>query len=343
MNTLWFLGRWHVLALHLPIGIVLVTVLLECCAWSTKFRHLTRVAPLLWALAALSAVLTVALGLAHATEGGFDPTQLAAHRAWALTLTASICAAWLLLVYADGFYRRIQPVVALAMLVMLFGTGHYGGNLTHGSSYLIQYAPFVFGVRANGGAGTAPAEGAAATADGAASAAESATPMLSELLESGLLARLVALGDSHLVIGMNAPGRALNDAQLATLRLAAPYTVELDLREAGLDDAKLVFLSDFAELEVLRLAQNGVGDATVSRVARLPALRELNLYGNSNVTDASIDVLLEMSALDAVFLWQTSVTDNAIARLRAARPGLRIQGSTATTFMDAKDTQSNQD
>jgi hypothetical protein len=298
---------------------------------------------LLWALAALTAVLTVALGLAHATESGFDPMQLAAHRAWALTLTASICAVWLVRMYASDFYQRMQPAVALAMLVLLFGTGHYGGNLTHGSSYLIQYAPGIFGDQANAVAGASPAGGAAATADGAAPAPAAGPPMRSELLESGLLARLVALGDSHLVIGMNAPGRALNNAQLAELRLAAPYTIELDLREAGLDDAELAFLSDFTQLQVLRLAQNDIGDATVSRVARLPDLKELNVYGNSNVTDASIDVLLEMRALEAVFLWQTSVTDDAITRLRAARPGLRIQGSTAATFMDARDTQGNQD
>lgn len=327
MDAVWFFGRWHVLALHLPIGIVLVTIALECCAWSPRLRYLQRAAPLLWSLAALTGVLTMALGLAHATEGGFDVAQLAAHRKWAIALTVAVCATWLLRVMARHVYRRMQPVIALVVLVLLFGTGHFGGNLTHGATYLLEYVP--------GGLGSRPIDSSMAGGPAAGNAQLAASPLVAEMLRAGFLVRLVALDDTRLVVGTTAPGRAVTAEQLATLRRAALLAVEIDFSEAGLDDGDLEILSEFSALETLRLANNDISDAGVQRLAKLGALRELNLYGNTNVTDASVDVFLEMDALEEVFLWQTSVTEAALAQLRAARPGLRVQAATGSDFLTA--------
>ncbi len=42
----------------------------------------------------------------------------------------------------DRMYRQVGWIAACAAtFVMLFLTGHLGGNLTHGETYLVQYAP----------------------------------------------------------------------------------------------------------------------------------------------------------------------------------------------------------
>jgi len=69
-DFLLFLGRFHVLALHLPIGMLLMTVMVHWLGKGDRFSPLQQVLPLLWGLTALSAVLTVALGILHFGEGG---------------------------------------------------------------------------------------------------------------------------------------------------------------------------------------------------------------------------------------------------------------------------------
>jgi uncharacterized membrane protein len=70
-DFLYFLGRFHVLALHLPIGILVVAVILDWVARGERYRALARVAPFLWTATAISALLTAVLGYMRCSEGGF--------------------------------------------------------------------------------------------------------------------------------------------------------------------------------------------------------------------------------------------------------------------------------
>lgn len=140
-DFVFFLGRFHVLALHLPIGILLLAVILEVVARRPRFRYLQPALPALWLAGAISAVLTVMLGMMHAAEGGFSDSALSAHRTSALTLTTLAFVIWLLRVKWQSFYQHSWAVLSIAMLALLVLTGHYGGNLTHGETYLVEYAP----------------------------------------------------------------------------------------------------------------------------------------------------------------------------------------------------------
>ena len=71
-DFVFFLGRFHVFALHLPIGIILAAVALDWTARRATYRQLAVLSPFLWALAAASAVLTVVLGYMHFAEGAFS-------------------------------------------------------------------------------------------------------------------------------------------------------------------------------------------------------------------------------------------------------------------------------
>src|SRR5262245_1934976 len=79
-DTLYFLGRFHVLILHLPIGILLLAVVLEVASRRKRFRHLGPALDAVWVLGALAAVVTATLGYLHAMEGGFDSAAINAHR-----------------------------------------------------------------------------------------------------------------------------------------------------------------------------------------------------------------------------------------------------------------------
>jgi uncharacterized membrane protein len=141
MDFIYFLGRLHVLALHLPIGIIYVAVLLEFLARRPRFAGLASAATFLWGAAAFTAIITVVLGLMHASEGGFTGESLERHRLLGIVIAIASTALWIFRPKAPTAYSKLQPLTGVAMLLLVALTGHYGGNMTHGSTYLLEYAP----------------------------------------------------------------------------------------------------------------------------------------------------------------------------------------------------------
>ena len=176
-SFVFFLGRFHVLALHLPIGILTLAIVFECLVRWKPFGFLTPALPWTWLAGGVSGVGAVILGFMHATESGFqDSPAVEAHRMAGMTLTALGFLVWLLRLRPeptaasdwpawarqaklDSLYARVQPlwgkggaldkayekagwiVACVLTFVMMSVTGHLGGNLTHGETYLVQYAP----------------------------------------------------------------------------------------------------------------------------------------------------------------------------------------------------------
>ena len=60
MDFIYFLGRFHVLVLHLPIGMIVALFVLEYLSRRERFRYLEAASPYLWIATAVSAVITVA-------------------------------------------------------------------------------------------------------------------------------------------------------------------------------------------------------------------------------------------------------------------------------------------
>jgi uncharacterized membrane protein len=142
MDFIYFLGRFHVLVLHLPIGIIVVLFVLEWLARKPKYAHLEAVSPFLWGAAAISALVTVILGYMHFAEGAFTGNSAVQHRNFG-TIVA-VLTTGIALLRTSKFASSYRPAFFPASVLMLFLvsiTGHYGGNLTHGSSYLVEYAP----------------------------------------------------------------------------------------------------------------------------------------------------------------------------------------------------------
>jgi uncharacterized membrane protein len=138
MDFIFFLGRFHVLVLHLPIGIIVVLFVLEWLARKPKYAHLSAASPFLWGAAAISALVTVILGYMHFAEGSFTETAAVQHRNFG-TIVA-VLTTGIALLRTSRFASSYGPVFFPASALMLFlvtVTGYYGGNLTHGSSYLV--------------------------------------------------------------------------------------------------------------------------------------------------------------------------------------------------------------
>jgi uncharacterized membrane protein len=142
MEFIYFLGRFHVLALHIPIGIIVAIFVLEIMARKEKYRHLESASSFLWMAAAVSAIATVMLGYMHFAEGGFEGPSAVQHRTFgtALAIIITVVAVLRSSRFAPSYMPVYLPAATLMVLLVSI-TGHYGGNLTHGSTYLVEYAP----------------------------------------------------------------------------------------------------------------------------------------------------------------------------------------------------------
>lgn len=135
-----FIGRFHPLLVHLPIGILIVAFLLE---WLSRFRQLAvlgaAVLPTLL-FGAVSAVAACVAGYLLSLSGGYDEAALDLHM-WMGIAVAALSIMLCIFRKYDLFRKSWLPVSAL-MIVALSVAGHYGGNLTHGEDYLTAAWPF---------------------------------------------------------------------------------------------------------------------------------------------------------------------------------------------------------
>ena len=80
MDFVYFLGRFHVLVLHLPIGMIVALFVLEYLSRKERYRYLEAASPYLWGATAISALVTVLLGFMHFAEGSFTGPSAEQHR-----------------------------------------------------------------------------------------------------------------------------------------------------------------------------------------------------------------------------------------------------------------------
>jgi hypothetical protein len=136
-----FVGRFHVLVVHLPIGILLLAVFLEIASRRPRFAAVAPALSVIWLVGALTALLALVVGYMHATEGGFDPGTVDRHRWSASALTLFAFAVWAVRAESQALFARLWPVCLVGVVGLLTLTGHYGGHLTHGPTYLVELAP----------------------------------------------------------------------------------------------------------------------------------------------------------------------------------------------------------
>ena len=140
MKVIYFLGRLHVVVLHIPIGVVLVTLLVEWLARRERFKVLDGLTP---GSVGYGGGFSNRYGDAgtHACAGG----NYRCVRRFSSGIRARIWGGRRLCVrvapLARECYRAIQLPAGIVLIVLVTLTGHYGGNITHGSSYLLEHAP----------------------------------------------------------------------------------------------------------------------------------------------------------------------------------------------------------
>jgi uncharacterized membrane protein len=122
-------GRLHPALVHLPIGILILSVVFIWLDALQKINLSRDVMKLTTGLGAVFAILSVLSGLLLSREDEYEEALVQWHQWLGITTAVASVALW-----------RIRPSLrkwaSVAMLLLVVVTGHLGASITHGTSYL---------------------------------------------------------------------------------------------------------------------------------------------------------------------------------------------------------------
>lgn len=140
-----FIGRFHPLAVHFPIGFLVMIVFFEILKKYKKITISTEIISISLLLTAISATVTCLLGYFLSKEGGYNGEILTEHQNQGIAFAVF---AWLACLSKNGWLNSLFnfnkfiyfPSLGFATLLMMVA-GHHGANLTHGETYLTENTP----------------------------------------------------------------------------------------------------------------------------------------------------------------------------------------------------------
>ena len=133
-----FLGHFHPMLVHLPVGGLVVLGLLELFAMFPRFKDAAQSRRLILGIVAAGAVIAAGCGWLLSTGGGYDAQTLYRHRLTGIGV-AGTCIVALLLCRAN--WLPAYRVALLTTLILLVLAGHFGSEMTRGRDFYSRYAP----------------------------------------------------------------------------------------------------------------------------------------------------------------------------------------------------------
>lgn len=131
-----FIGHFHPVIVHLPIGILILGIVLQGFAHKDASGQFHKAITISYVLGMISAILACISGYLLSISDDYDAEMINWHF-W-MGLSVAFVSAVLLLLHMRRQYVRWQFPLGLLLCVLIIITGHLGGSLTHGSGYLTQ-------------------------------------------------------------------------------------------------------------------------------------------------------------------------------------------------------------
>lgn len=139
-----YLGHFHPVVVHLPIGILFVAFILELVAWKQKQPALLKHAIEICLVSGFfGAVISCLFGWFLSREGGYEETTLQLHQWMGIGVALLSGVTWVIRRKYGSVKKASRPyhILLLTIFILLLFTGHLGGNMTHGEDYLTAGMP----------------------------------------------------------------------------------------------------------------------------------------------------------------------------------------------------------
>lgn len=138
MDISHFIAHLHPLVVHLPIGILILSLLLIMATRFDRWAAFKPVIPFALFWGALSAIVSCITGYLLSLNGDYDADLLTNHQWSGIALASVSTALWA----AYRFWQKTPQYIALFSAFLMAGllifTGHFGGSLTHGEGFLMK-------------------------------------------------------------------------------------------------------------------------------------------------------------------------------------------------------------
>ena len=133
------LGRFHPLVVHLPIGFLLLGLMMLVFDYKEqKHQKIIRFAFFWGSFSTLIAVLT---GTVQYIREGYPWEDVQGHLIFGLLTFVFSFLIYLKLKGYGNFEKFSYRFLGYGLVIILFVTGHLGGNLTHGKDHLTAPLP----------------------------------------------------------------------------------------------------------------------------------------------------------------------------------------------------------
>jgi len=130
------LGHFHVVLVHLPIGILLLACVFQWLERRPKFSSLHTATHVALLIGMICAILSAVTGYLLSFSGDYDEGLVITHQWFGISVAAVSIVMFYYHSKAASFKTRASISILLVALIII--TGHLGGSLTHGSDYLTR-------------------------------------------------------------------------------------------------------------------------------------------------------------------------------------------------------------
>jgi uncharacterized membrane protein/mono/diheme cytochrome c family protein len=137
-----FIGRFHPLAIHFPIALILLVPLLELAGLNHRLSYLRLSVGFVLGLATLGATVAAILGWCLGRSGGYSGPLVTQHM-WGGVSLAAVC--WVCWILRSRTGERglglIYGIALAAGFGLVVWTGYRGGQLSLGEDHLTEHMP----------------------------------------------------------------------------------------------------------------------------------------------------------------------------------------------------------
>jgi uncharacterized membrane protein len=132
-----FVGRFHPLAVHFPIALVFLALMIECAGLFRWGKSIHAAAGFVLALATASALAAAFLGWTLGRSGGYEGSLVTRHMWGGISLAAALvfCCA------VRTWNTKLYGTALFATVCLMAWTSDQGGKLTHGEGFLTEHMP----------------------------------------------------------------------------------------------------------------------------------------------------------------------------------------------------------
>ncbi len=136
LSFIEFIGHFHPLLVHLPIGFLFIALILHWMSLKNKYAPLRPAIPVILLFGSAAAFASCITGYLLSICDDYDQSLVSWHMWMGIAVTLVS-----LILYAkekNPLFAVNKQLLTIGLFVLLMITGHLGGSLTHGSDYLTK-------------------------------------------------------------------------------------------------------------------------------------------------------------------------------------------------------------